>query len=71
MDFLSIIKKLGISSRTIAKIGRGEKIADHVLGKMAVFLVVLQMNYARPFWITVCFKRLEMKKYSYAWRSVP
>ena len=29
---------LGISSRTIAKIGRGEKIADHVLKKLAVFL---------------------------------
>ena len=30
--------KLGISSRTIAKIARGEKIADHVLIKIAEFL---------------------------------
>lgn len=30
--------ELGISSRTIAKIARGEKIADHVLRKMAKFL---------------------------------
>jgi len=34
----SLATELGISSRTIAKIGRGEKIADHVLGKIAVFL---------------------------------
>lgn len=33
----SLAKELGISSRTVAKIGRGEKIADHVLKKMAVF----------------------------------
>ena len=30
--------ELGISSRTIAKIGRGEKIADHVLSKIAAYL---------------------------------
>ena len=30
--------KLGISSRTVAKISRGEKIADHVLKKIADFL---------------------------------
>lgn len=30
--------ELGISSRTIAKISRNEKIADHVLAKIAVFL---------------------------------
>ena len=29
---------LGISSRTVAKIGRGEKIADHVLKKIAAYL---------------------------------
>ena len=28
----------GISSRTVAKIGRGEKIADHVLSKIATYL---------------------------------
>ncbi len=34
----ALAKELGISSRTVAKIGRGEKIADCVLEKMAVFL---------------------------------
>lgn len=34
----ALTEKLGISSRTVAKIGRGEKIADHVLAKIAVFL---------------------------------
>ncbi len=33
-----LTKELGISSRTISKIAKGEKIADHVLGKIAVFL---------------------------------
>ena len=33
-----LTKLLGISSRTIAKIGRGEKIADHVLQKIAAYL---------------------------------
>lgn len=33
----ALAKELGISSRTVAKIGRGEKIAHHVLEKMAVF----------------------------------
>ena len=30
--------ELHISSRTVAKIGRGEKIADHVLKKIACYL---------------------------------
>ena len=34
----AIAQELGISSRTVAKIGRGEKIAGHVLIKIAVFL---------------------------------
>ena len=34
----ALAAQLGISSRTIAKIGRGEKIADHVLKKMAAYL---------------------------------
>ena len=34
----SLTDSLGISSRTIAKIGRGEKIANHVLNKIASFL---------------------------------
>lgn len=34
----ALTKKLGISSRTMAKIGRGEKIADRVLKKISVFL---------------------------------
>lgn len=34
----SLTKNLGVSSRTVAKIGRGEKIAYHVLNKIAVFL---------------------------------
>lgn len=33
-----LTEKLGISSRTVAKIRRGEKIADHVLKKIADFL---------------------------------
>lgn len=33
----SLTKELGISSRTVAKVGRGEKIADYVLEKIAVF----------------------------------
>lgn len=33
-----LTEKLGISSRTVAKISRGEKIADHVLKKLADFL---------------------------------
>ncbi len=33
----ALAAELGISSRTVAKIGRGEKIADHVLEKMADF----------------------------------
>lgn len=33
----ALTKELGISSRTVAKIGRGEKIAEHVLEKIAVF----------------------------------
>lgn len=33
----ALTRELGISSRTMAKIGRGEKIADHVLEKMAIF----------------------------------
>ena len=34
----ALTKTLGISSRTIAKISRGEKIADNVLKRIAVFL---------------------------------
>ena len=34
----ALAETLGISSRTIAKISRGEKVADHVLAKIAVFL---------------------------------
>lgn len=34
----ALAAQLGISSRTVAKIGRGERIADHVLRKMAVYL---------------------------------
>lgn len=34
----SLITQAGVSSRTVAKIGRGEKIADHVLNKIASFL---------------------------------
>lgn len=33
----ALAKELGVSSRTVAKIGRREKIADYVLEKMAVF----------------------------------
>ena len=34
----ALAAQLGISSRTIAKIGRGERIADHVLMRIAAFL---------------------------------
>ena len=34
----ALTKELGISSRTVSKIGREEKLADHVLEKIAVFL---------------------------------
>lgn len=34
----ALTTELGISSRTVAKIGRGEKIADRVLDKIAAFL---------------------------------
>lgn len=34
----ALAKELGISSRTVAKIRRGDKIADHVLERIAVFL---------------------------------
>ena len=33
----ALAAELGISSRTIAKIGRGEKVADHVLNKIAAY----------------------------------
>ena len=33
-----LTKKLGISSRTIAKLSKGEKIADHTLNRIAEFL---------------------------------
>ena len=33
-----LVSRLGISSRTVAKIGRGEKIANHVLVRIASFL---------------------------------
>lgn len=32
-----LASKLGISSRTIAKIGKGEKLADHVIVRLCVF----------------------------------
>lgn len=38
MNKTALSKELGISSRTIAKIARGEKIADHTLVKIALFL---------------------------------
>lgn len=34
----ALAAQLGISSRTVAKIGRRERIADHVLKKIAVYL---------------------------------
>lgn len=34
----SLVDNAGVSSRTVAKIGRGEKIADHVLNRIASFL---------------------------------
>ena len=34
----ALTTELGVSSRTVAKIGRGEKIADHVLERIAAYL---------------------------------
>lgn len=34
----ALTTELGISSRTVAKIGRGEKIAGHALDRIATFL---------------------------------
>ena len=38
MTKTALADQLGISSRTVAKIGRGEKIANHVLKKIAAYL---------------------------------
>lgn len=50
----ALAKELGISSRTIAKIGRERKSLIMFLEKWPLFSVVLQMNYAGPFRITDC-----------------
>ena len=41
--------RLGISSRTIAKIGKGEKLADHVIARLCDFSVVKRKIYAQRF----------------------
>ena len=38
MTKTALTTELGVSSRTVAKIGRGEKIAEHVLEKIAAYL---------------------------------
>ena len=43
----ALAEELGISSRTVAKIGRGEKIADRVLVKIAAFLGCKQEELCR------------------------
>ena len=43
----ALAEELGISSRTVAKIGRGEKIADRVLTKIAAFLGCKQEELCR------------------------
>ena len=44
----ALTTELGISSRTVAKIGRGEKIADHVLAKSATFLDLSLIHRSEP-----------------------
>lgn len=60
----ALLKELSISSRTMAKIRWGEKIANHVLEKGLFFFNCSMMNYAGLFPITVCFKCSETRKTS-------
>ena len=53
----ALTTELGISSRTVAKIGRGEKIADSVLKKIADFLGSVDL-----FQIMSCYKRSATRK---------
>ena len=48
----ALTDELGISSRTVAKIGRGEKIAAHVLAKIAAYLSCTPAWAAGPFSVT-------------------
>ena len=59
-----LTEKLGISSRTVAKISRGEKIADHVLKKIADSSAVQQRSFAVLFPIMLCCRRFGMKRAS-------
>ena len=60
----ALANELGISSRTVAKIGHGEKIADRVLDKIAAFWTVNRRNYAEISLTTHCCKRCVMKRAS-------
>ena len=53
---------LGISSRTIAKISKGEKIATNVLKKSQTSSVVRLMIFSQKYQIIISFKFLKMKR---------
>ena len=56
----ALTEELGVSSRTVAKIGRGEKIADRVLAKIAAH----RKNCIETSQTMCCFKCCVMKKAS-------
>ena len=58
----ALAEELGISSRTIAKIGRGEKIADRVLAKIAAFLDCKQEELYRSITDNVLLQTLRDEK---------
>ena len=60
----ALTEELGVSSRTVAKIGRGEKIADRVLAKIAAFLDCAPEELYRNISDNVLLKCCVMKKAS-------
>lgn len=58
----SLTAKLGISSRAIAKMSKGEKIADHVLKKYLFFLGAVLLSFILKSAITLFFKFAERRK---------
>ena len=53
---------LGISSRTIAKIAKNEKIADNVLPRLCAFLPATRKSWWLKFLPILCFVRSERKR---------
>lgn len=60
----ALTEELGVSSRTVAKIGRGEKIADRVLAKILRFWTAHRKNCIETSQTMCCFKCCVMKKAS-------